>query len=438
VNPPLKGKSAASEPFTVQGLSNTTPITLAPRGRPLYATTWNNVAPRFGFAYQLRQGPGWQTILRSGIGVFYDLGSGSLGGITGGFPYVAFGPSLINVAFPLSPQEASPPTLTANPPASLLYVADPHLKLPRTFEWNEALEQSFGEDQSLTLTYVGAAGRKMLRQDSLVPQNAAVEFLQVTRNAASSNYNALQLKFQRRLSNGLQALASYTYSHSIDTASNDSGAFNATTSLGSANIDRGNSDFDVRHSFTGALTYDLPSPTKARIAGLIWGGWSVDSFVMIRSALPSNLTGAVSIVDGSFFYARPDVAPGGSFYLYGSQYPGGKAFNPAAFTPSAGPQGDFGRNVLRGFGAWQSDFAVHRRFPLTERVGIQFRAEFFNVFNHPNFGNPGDTTVGDPLFGISTQTLATSLGSGGLGGGFNPLYQIGGPRSIQLALKLQF
>ncbi len=438
VNPPLKGKNAASEPFTVQGLSNPATMTLAPRGTPLYTTTWNNFAPRFGLAYLLRQRPGRQTLLRSGFGVFYDLGSGSLGGVTGGFPYVAFGPSLINVPFPLSSQEASPPSLTVNPPASLLYVADPHLKLPRTFQWNAALEQSLGENQSLSLTYIGALGRDLLRQDSLVPQNPVVQFLQVTRNTATSDYNALQLKFQRRLLNGLQVLASYTYSHSIDIASNDSGAFNTTGAVNSANLDRGNSDFDLRHSFTSALTYDLPSPTKAGIAGPILGGWSVDSFVMVRSALPSNLTGAVSIVDGNFFYARPDDVPGVPLYLYGSQYPGDKAFNPAAFTPPTGPQGNFGRNVLRGFGAWQADFAVHRRFPITERVAMQFRAEFFNVFNHPNFGNPGDTTVGDPLFGISTQTLATSLGSGGLGGGFNPLYQIGGPRSIQLALKLQF
>ena len=124
--------------------------------------------------------------------------------------------------------------------------------------------------------------------------------------------------------------------------------------------------------------------------------------------------------------------------LYGSQYPGGKAFNLAAFIPPvAGQQGDFGRNVLRGFGASQADFAVQRQFHLTERLGLRFRSEFFNIFNHPNFGSPNNDLT-SPLFGRSTQTLASFLGSGGANGGFNPLYQIGGPRSIQLALKLQF
>jgi hypothetical protein len=84
-----------------------------------------------------------------------------------------------------------------------------------------------------------------------------------------------------------------------------------------------------------------------------------------------------------------------------------------------------------------ADFGVQRMFRVTERVGVRFRAEFFNIFNHPNFGSPTNTTT-SPLFGYSTQTLASFLGTGGANGGFNPLYQIGGPRSIQLALRLQF
>ena len=135
---------------------------------------------------------------------------------------------------------------------------------------------------------------------------------------------------------------------------------------------------------------------------------------------------------------RPNVDLTKPLVLYGSQYPGGKIFNKAAFTvPPKGQQGNFGRNVLRGFGAWQADLALQRQFRVTEKVGLRFRAEFFNIFNHPNFGNPNNT-LANPIFGHSTQTLASSLGSGGANGGFNPLYQIGGSRSIQLALKLQF
>ena len=134
---------------------------------------------------------------------------------------------------------------------------------------------------------------------------------------------------------------------------------------------------------------------------------------------------------------RPDIKPGLPFVLHGSQYPGGKAFNPAAFVPAhSGQQGDLGRNVLRGFGAWQADLGLQRQFHLTEEIALRFRAEFFNIFNHPNFGSPNNILT-SLLFGQLTQTLANSL-AGGNNAGFNPLYQIGGPRSIQLALKLQF
>src|SRR5262249_21704409 len=113
-------------------------------------------------------------------------------------------------------------------------------------------------------------------------------------------------------------------------------------------------------------------------------------------------------------------------------------FNRAAFTPApVGTQGNLGRNVLRGFGATQADIAFQRIFRVTEGTGLRFRAEFFNILNHPNFANPINS-LPSPMFGRSTQTLANGLGSGGANGGFNPLYQIGGPRSIQFALKLQF
>ena len=100
-------------------------------------------------------------------------------------------------------------------------------------------------------------------------------------------------------------------------------------------------------------------------------------------------------------------------------------------------QGDLGRNALRGFGATQWDLALRRQFRFTERLSLQARGDFFNILNHPNFGSPINY-LSSPQFGQATMMLNNSLGSGGQSGGLNPLYQIGGPRSIQLALKLQF
>jgi len=161
------------------------------------------------------------------------------------------------------------------------------------------------------------------------------------------------------------------------------------------------------------------------------------ALLLARSAPPVNILAGLYVADGIALYPGPDVVPGVPLVLYGSQYPGGKIFNKAAFVAAPpGTQGNFGRNVLRGFGATQADVAFQRRFALTEQLGLRFRAEFFNLFNHPNFGSPNNTLT-SPLFGHSTQMLVSSL-AGADNAGFNPLYQIGGPRSIQLALKLQF
>ena len=100
-------------------------------------------------------------------------------------------------------------------------------------------------------------------------------------------------------------------------------------------------------------------------------------------------------------------------------------------------QGNLGRNALRGFGATQVDLTLRRQFKIYERLSLQARADFFNIFNHANFGPPTNYLT-SPLFGQSTQMLGASLGAGGQNGGLNPLYQIGGPRSVQLSLKLVF
>jgi len=149
--------------------------------------------------------------------------------------------------------------------------------LPRTYQWNVAIEQSLGNGQSLSLTYIGAVGRDQLRTTNLVSPNQNFGFVNVTDNLATSNYNALQMKFQRNLSRGLQALASYTFSHSIDIASTDAFANHLSTpiSVASPNIDRGNSDFDIRHAFTAGVTYSLPTPALNQASRVLFGGWSV-------------------------------------------------------------------------------------------------------------------------------------------------------------------
>jgi hypothetical protein len=345
------------------------------------------------------------------------------------------------VPFPLSAEDAAPPPLTVNPPVSQIVVSDPDLKLPRTYQWNAAVERSVGGSQVLSLTYVGAAGRDLLRVTNMFNPNPQFQVVSFTSNTSSSDYHALQVKFDRRLSGGLQAFGSYTWSHSIDTASTDAAGteVNTPSSIAGPDVDRADSDFDVRHAFTGGATYMTPTPDGLHpVVRAIASAWSLSGFLFARSAPPVNVVGARSFVGGTILRYRPNVNPGVPLELFGDQYPGGKILNRAAFSaPPAGQQGDFGRNVLRAFGAFQIDLAVQRRFRLTPKVDLRLRTEFFNVFNHPNFGPPVND-LSSPLFGRSTQMLASSLGRGGPNGGFSPLYQVGGPRSIQLGLRLEF
>jgi hypothetical protein len=436
VNPAFTSKDPTHPFYTVLGADNPATMTLAPVGTPMYATTWGNVAPRLGVAYRLRQQVGWDTVLRAGFGEFYDIGDSYLAGSYAmGWPFTS-SRNFSNVAVPLTPDQAAPaPISTSYPIQGNMSVADPNLKLARTWETNVAVEQSLGAGQTLSMTYVGAIGRDEIYSYSMSGPNANFPLsVSVDTNKGTSDYHALQTKFQSRLSHNVQALAQYTWSHSIDTGSS-SLVGNPPTVAPTANIDRGDSDFDIRHSFSGAVIYDVPSPAP-RWAQAIFGGWSMNTLFTARTAPPVNLSAASVVAAGYSYSPRPNVVPGQPLYLYGAQYPGGMIYNKAAFvSPPTGQQGDLGRNVLRGFGAWQINYSVRRQFRVTERLKLEFSAEFFNILNHPNFGQP-TSSITSALFGQSTAPLATSM-QGGMAG-VNPLYQFGGPRSIQFVGRITF
>jgi len=302
-------------------------------------------------------------------------------------------------------------------------------------QWNIALEQSLGSQQSVSAAYVAAVGRRLLRLESLFNPNPNFFQVLVTTNEATSDYHALQIQFQRRLSRDLQALASYTWSHSIDIASNDSSP-NAPAAKIDPLRDRASSDFDVRHSFNAAVTYGIPAPAKRTLISAILRNWTINAIATARTATPVDVSVRRDLGFGPF-NLRPDLIPGNPLYLEDQSAPGGRRINGAAFvTPQASRQGTLGRNALRGFPVSQIDLALNRRFALTDQINLQMRADVFNVFNHPNFGDPvGD--LGSSLFGRSTSMLGRSLASAG-SAGLNPIYQVGGPRTIQLVLKLQF
>jgi hypothetical protein len=429
-----------NDALTVLGLDDPATMTLAPFGTPLWKTTYNNFAPRIGVAYQASQARGRETVLRGGFGIFYDVGTGPTFDAVQGFtvPYLR---RQTFETFPFDFKQISIPPVNFNPspPYGSLWVFDPSLKLPRTYEWNVSAEQSLGSNQTLTVSYVGAAGRRLLRKEVLrgpsLP-NPKFTRVVVTRNAATSDYSALQLQFQRRLSRGLQAVASYTWSHSIDIASADS-AFNVSTTKIDPKIDRGSSDFDVRHSFSAAATYDVTKMSLNHLAEMFLGNWSIDAIYRARTATPLTVVINRALFGVSQTPTRVDLVPGQPLYIDDSTVAAGRRLNPKAFAvPAVGRQGTLGRNSVRGFPLSQMDLSLRRKFTLSEQFNLQLRADLFNAFNHPNFGAPV-RMLSDPLFGQSIVMLGREL-SGGDDGSLSPLYQIGGPRSIQLALKLQF
>ncbi len=422
-------------PYTVNQVNNLKTITLAPAGTPLWTPQKDDFAPRLAVAWNARP----NLVVRAGAGIFYDLGYSAIADVMVAFPYTQSN-AIFNTSFPLSDSAAAPPAFRTTPPVTQAVVVDPNHVLPRTYEWNAALEQGFGNADVLTITYLGAAGRKLMRRDFYNAPNPDFGLVEIMSNGADSSYNALQVQYRHRLTRGLQALASYTWSHSIDDVSSDAN-YNNVPLAHSAAADRGPSDFDIRNTFAGAVSYYIPGP-KQGWAKPILENWSVNTIVYARSAPPVNVVTGKNpfpgtLVSGANSVQRPNVVPGVPIYLPDPTAPGGKIINKAAFTVPVSGQGNLSRNALRGFNASQVDFSLQRLFKLSERFSLQTSADFFNIFNHPNFGAPINYMT-SPQFGFSTQTLNSYLGGGGQSGGLNPLYQIGGPRSIQLALKLHF
>ena len=170
-------------------------------------------------------------------------------------------------------------------------------------------------------------------------------------------------QYRHRLTHGLQALVSYTWSHSIDDASSDANFLN-TPPGASAVSDRGPSDYDIRNTFAGAVSYYIPGP-KQGWAKPILENWSVNTIVYARSAPPVNVVTGKNpfpgtVLSGASSVQRPNVVPGVPFYISDPTAPGGWIINKAAFTVPVSGQGDLGRNALRGFGATQIDFTLQR------------------------------------------------------------------------------
>ena len=178
----------------------------------------------------------------------------------------------------------------------------------------------------------------------------------------------------------------------IDNASFDAAHLNVPSGNPASSQERGSFDYDIRQTFSGAVSYNIPAPGSG-IGKSIFGNWTTDLIVYARTAPPVN--GATvqnpfgGYLSGASSVQRPDLVFGSPLWISDLNVAGGKKINRSAFSPpSTPPQGTLGRNTLRGFGATQVDLTLRRQFKLRERLAFQARADLFNLFNHPNFGIP--------------------------------------------------
>jgi outer membrane receptor protein involved in Fe transport len=440
--------SATNKPiYAVQGVFDSQPLAVAPAGTPIWHTKLANFSPRVGTAYQVTP----KTVVRGGFGIFYDMGVPFMlsSQLAINFPWYRSVVSASSIPFNLSN-----PAIFQLPPFSLSTAGvssvtvgafDPNLKLPRVYEWNVAFERELGRGQSVTVSYVAAKGQDLIRQDGIRPVVTPPWSISAVYNGDWSYYDSLQVEFQRHMSHGLQAMVSYTWSKSTDTASNDNTNI-STVKLSDINIgvNEGYSDFDVRHNFSGAVSYELPSLGSGRLSQALTKGWALDGIVRMRSGLPINILNYTNVLfNGVAQRIRPDAVAGQPFWIEDGNAPGGKRLNTAAFIANASNvPGNLTRNLLRNFGMNQTDLALRRRFALTERVKMDLRVEYFNIFNHPMLAlGSSDILLNYGNFGKASQTLNTFLGGGtsqSQGGAVASQYGMGGPRSGQLTLKVSF
>jgi len=438
-------------------------IPLNATGTPgLISPDANNLAPRMGLAYQVTS----KLVIRSGYGIFY--GGNEAGPWSN--PSMGFNPpffTIQNFNQPCSAPSANPatvdcslpgiPTVASGFPANslvdpntpFLFSLNPHLVTPYMQQWHLSTQYQLPGQTVLEIGYAGSNGTKQylfFNANQAAPTadpNAATAprrpfpavdgSIAEIQSSGRSNYNSLQVRAEKRFSHGLTFLAAWTWAHSLDLASNaDLGAQNGGDFRYNIHPywEYANSDFDIRQRFVFSYLYELPFGTGKRFASgagkitnHIIGGWQIGG---ITSVSTGNW---FTIVDGNGNFAntdgqaRPDLVGN----PHDKPCVADTYFNTCAFAdPSLGNFGNVGRNTIQGPGYQIWDFSLFKVFQITERSKLEFRSEFFNMFNHANlqFAKSG------PQNSINTTTLGTPE--------FGFLTAARDPRQIQFALKFSF
>jgi outer membrane receptor protein involved in Fe transport len=445
----------------------------------LYQSDWNNFSPRLGVAWDLK-GKG-KTVVRAGWGLFYDAFSQDF--FVGQLPFNTFnpgpaynpiGPSAILFSFSTVKQIENNVPVFTDYLDSDVFAVDRNLRTPYVQNYNVNVQRQLLRDGVLQVGYVGSKGTKLFRYRDInqppvprittarpfdngpfAPSGGTFFYVNQLETSANSNYHALQTSFTLRNRRGWSSMINYTWSHSIDNASDGQDyVANATQPDNSfrADLERGNSNFDSRHRFVWSFSYDIPNLIDAHPR--LGKGWQLNGVLTLRSGNPFHLNYNFT---GDFngtgeFFGRPDVV-GDPFA--GTNGPD-KFLNLAAFKvpctfdskgedclPGSFHFGSLGRNSLPGPHYRNFDLSLFKTTPITDQVKVQLRAEIFNLFNHPNFSSPLlPSFIADAAFngldetgrgkGFLPITVTPDVGIG------NPFLGGGGPRNIQLALRVIF
>jgi hypothetical protein len=431
----------------VEGRTDPMPTTFFPEvpvnrnaPRQLVPQDRNNFGPRVGFAYQLTP----KTVIRSGFGIFYssyEAGPLSIPNPGNNPPFflqsnyekVSFaeGDPIVNQLSRGLPLDA-----LSRPAAPSLFALDPDFRDPYVQHWNLGIQRELGWNTVWEVSYAGSAGKKLYEfRDANQPRptadpNSPVDerrprpflggYLAYWCSCNSSTYHSIQTKAEKRFSNNLSFLAAYTFGKSIDERSNASLGFNYSVGVRdpqNMRWEKSRSDYDVAHRFVLSYTYQLPWGQNTHgVAKLLLNGWEFVGIHAFNTGHPFTV-GAGNDFSNAGGDQRPDVVPGVPLFPSGGQTRE-HWFNPAAFqNPELGRFGNSGRNILSLPGQISIDFSIFKNFQITEGSKVQFRTEFFNLPNHPNFG------------GLDTNFDSPSAGE---------LSAAGPARQIQFALKFIF
>jgi len=397
-----------------------------------------DIDPRLSVAW-LPSALGGKTVIRSGFGIYHGDGqlddqnlpiSNEVG------QYSLSAKSTPGLAYPITPFLNGPGTVSARDD-------DRNRKDMYVTQWGLSIQQALSHAFVGTLSYVGSKGTFLLATSAtnlinpITGQRPYSAFGQVTwrGNTNSSSYEGLVASLQRSYAHGLLFSTNYTYSHEIDQDAAGGGDSDNPQNPACMACERASGDYDARHVVNANAVYDLPFGTgkaffsQPGIANTVLSRWSLTDIVAARTGIPVNVTedrSSSSVATGYTSSQRPNLVPGVPLTP-----PGGKTINQwinyAAFEAVNGSgYGNAPRNIAHGPNLWQTDLGLSKRIPLSEGTQLQFRSEFFNLFNRAQYGQPQADWSSQSTFGqIITTANTTPIGTGT-------------PREIQFALRLEF